>query len=233
MEKSTSTIIALHVQLGAAIREAHGAKEELQHHLDESSIKLAALREQLGAARERHWQKHQELQHRLEESSKLEVAGTATRVQKTTSDIGTQFYRQPVLVKLDKVHVTAVTACRSYTLDFEASDRIYDVKSWIQQKDGYLRLDQALFMYNNKTVKRLHEGRWPKEHTLSDYNIQNGDAIHLFLCQFGNQWACSSGKGESSESSESIKEEAGKGESSKSSESIKEEEAKLRQALKR
>jgi len=89
--------------------------------------------------------------------------------------------RRTVLVKPDKVHVTAVTSVRSYTLDFEASDRIHDVKARIQQQDGYARLDQALFIYNIKTVKRLHEGRWPQEHTLSDYNIQNGDAIHLFL----------------------------------------------------
>jgi len=100
---------------------------------------------------------------------------------------------KPVLVKPDRVHVTAVTMLGRHTLDCEASDTIHYVKARIQLTEGQdpadrYSMDEKLFMHNTKTLKRLEEGCCAKDLKLSDYNIQNGDAVHLFLCQCGPMW---------------------------------------------
>lgn len=59
------------------------------------------------------------------------------------------------------------------TLEVEPTDRIEDIKEMIQNKEGFLLVEQVL-VFAGKTLE--------DENTLQDYNIQKESTLHLLLC---------------------------------------------------
>ena len=122
------------------------------------------------------------------EQQRLSFAGTQLKDHWTLSDYnvrqGCKLYLELVPQRPRRMQIfVKMVPRKTLTLDFEASDTIYNVKVQIQNKAA-VRIHQLRFTFDyGAFTERLDNGK-----TLSDYNIQNGSTILCELVRPDAEW---------------------------------------------